>query len=132
METTSRGQAEKHPPPPTDGPWKEGGGGEQGGKVVMGGRALRKRAGGEDGLALGKQVTTVIGFFIFSVFSLFSCCFFILFYFLAVIMGDLLCLDRAQVNTYGSVMIQDGAAAHDSPHTTAKAATLMFASGHEC
>ena len=58
--------------------------------------------------------------------------FFILFYFLAVIMGDLLCLDRAQVNTYGSVMIQDGAAAHDSPHTTAKAATLMFASGHEC
>ena len=75
METTSRGQAEKHPPPPTDGFWKEGGGGEQGGKVVMGGRALRKRAGGEDGLALGKQVTTVIGFFIFSVFSLFSCCF---------------------------------------------------------
>ena len=47
-------------------------------------------------------------------------------------MGDLLCLDRAQVNTYGEVMIQDGAAAHDSPHTRAKAGTQMFTGGHEC
>ena len=39
---------------------KKRGGGE-GGKVVMGGRALGKRLGGEDGLALGEQLTTVSG-----------------------------------------------------------------------
>lgn len=45
-------------------------------------------------------------------------------WFLAVITGDLVYLDRAQVNTYGGLMIEDGAAAHDSPHIRAKAATL--------
>ncbi len=39
---------------------KKGGGGKRV-NVVMGGRGLGMRVGGEDGLALGKQVTTVIG-----------------------------------------------------------------------
>ena len=73
---------------------------------------LGKRVGGEDRLALGKQVTTAIG----------SCSH----------NGRPVVLDRAQVNTYGGVMIQDAAAAHNLPHTRAKGAILMFTVVHEC
>ena len=97
----------------------------------MGGHYESGRVGRMDWLLESRLQRSLVS--LYSLFFLyFLVVFFILFYFLAVIMGELLCLDRAQVNTYGSVMIQDGAAAHDSPHTTAKAATLMFASGHEC
>lgn len=102
METTSkRGQAEF---PPPDGFRKE----ERGG---------RRRKGGDGWEGIGKAVGW--GGWIGSWRAAYNSQ-----WFLAVITGDLVYLDRAQVNTYGGMMIQDGAAAHDSPHIRAKAATL--------
>lgn len=107
METTSRGGQAK----PPNGFWKERGGGE--GKCGDGWEGIGNARGWGGWIGSWKAGYNSH-------------------WFLAVIMGDLLCLDRAQVNTYGNVMIQHDAAAHDSPHTRAKAATPMIIGGHVC